>query len=144
MARILGDGWLLPALDDHSRAWFTTGTLPVQECAGCGALQHPPDDVCGSCQGVEFTVRESRGEGRVESVAVVHHPVHPALAGACPYAVAVVSLDDAPGVHAIGNVRGCAPGEVAIGQRVRVVFEEVADPESGERLRIPQWEVVAS
>ncbi len=142
MARALGDGWLLPDLNELNRPWFTSGALAVQECTACGAVQHPPDDVCGSCQGFEFHFRNSRGTGRVESAVVVHHPVHPALADAIPYAVVVVSLDDMPGVHAIGNVLGTPPGDVRIGQRVRAVFEEVSDPDGGEALRIPQWEVV--
>ena len=139
MARALGDGWLIPGLDDRNRAWFTTGTLPIQSCSACGALQHPPEDVCPGCQGTAFDVHESRGAGRIESVAVVHHPVHPALRDVGPYVVVVVSLDDAPGVRVIGNAVGRAAGEVAIGDRVRVVFEEVDDPENGETLRIPQW-----
>jgi uncharacterized OB-fold protein len=142
MARVLGDKWLLPELDAANRAWWTSGALPVQECTDCGALQHPPEDVCHACQGTRFGVHESAGRGRIESVAIVHHPVHPALADAVPYAIVVVSLDDAPGVNAIGNVAGSPPEAISIGAPVRVVFEEVLDPESGETLRIPQWELV--
>lgn len=142
MSRALGDGWLLPALDDANRAWFTSGRLGFQRCTGCGRLQHPPEDVCGGCQGTAFDVHESAGEGRVESVAVVHHAVHPLLKEQVPYAVVVVSLDDAPGVHVVGNVVGAARGAVAIGRRVRVAFEAATDPDSGERLLIPQWELL--
>ena len=35
------------------------------------------------------------------------------------------------------------PDELAIGQRVRAVFEEVAAAGDDEALRIPQWEIVA-
>ena len=38
----------------------------------------------------------------------------------------VVSVDGAPGVHAIGNLMNGEPGDVEIGQRVRAVFEDVA------------------
>ena len=105
-------------------------------------MQFPPEEACRSCGSFELGARASAGLGRVESVAVVHHPVHPALRPHVPYAVVLVSLDDAPGVHLLGNVLNRAPGEIAIGERVRVAFEEVRDPESGETLRIPQWEVV--
>lgn len=142
MPRYLGDDWLLPAIDADNRAWFTSGAVRVQVCEGCGAFQHPPDEVCGSCQGRQLAWRDCSGEGRVESVAVVHHPVHPALSDCVPYAVVVVSIDGAPGVNAVGNVTNLDPGEIEIGQRVRAVFEEVADPDGGETLRIPQWEVV--
>ena len=107
------------------------------------ALQFPPEDVCAGCQGRDFGTRASRGHGRIESVAVVHHPVHPALKDAVPYAVVIVSLDDAPGVHLVGNVLGRAPHEVEIGLAVRVVFEQIEDPDGGEPLRIPQWELLA-
>jgi uncharacterized OB-fold protein len=142
MTRFLGDAWLLPALDAKNRAWFTSGQLPLQSCARCTAVQFPPEDACRSCGSFELGTRTSRGAGRVESVAVVHHAIHPALRAHVPYAVVLVSLDDAPGVHLLGNVLNRAPAEIAIGERVRVAFEEVRDPESGETLRIPQWEIV--
>jgi uncharacterized OB-fold protein len=140
--RILGDDWLLPALDARNRDWFSSGRLALQACTRCRAVQFPPEDACRSCGSFELGSRESAGLGRVESVAVVHHPVHPALRAHVPYAVVLVSLDDAPGVNLLGNVLNRAPGQVAIGERVRVAFEEVRDPDSGETLRIPQWEVL--
>jgi hypothetical protein len=68
--------------------------------------------------------------------------VHPALKERVPYVVVLVSIDDVPGVRVIGNVLNRAPREVAVGQRVRVCFEEAKDPQTGDLLRIPQWEVV--
>jgi uncharacterized OB-fold protein len=142
MSRVLGDDWLLPALDARNRAWFTSGALALQACTRCAAVQFPPEDACRSCGAFELGERASAGRGRVESIAVVHHPIHPALRPYVPYAVVLVSLDDAPGVSLLGNVLNRAPDAIAIGDRVRVVFEEVRDPDSGETLRIPQWEVV--
>jgi uncharacterized OB-fold protein len=142
MSRVLGDDWALPALDDSNRAFFTAGVLTLQQCRACGHVQHPPEDVCEACQAFEFEAFVSEGEGRIESVVVVHHPVHPALGEQVPYAVVLVSLSDAPGILLAGNVVGTSPDEVAIGDRVRVVFERVTDPQSGEALQIPQWEIV--
>lgn len=141
MSRVLGDDWVVPALDDSNRAFFTSGFLALQQCSACAHVQHPPEDVCEACQGFELGVFESQGRGRVESVVVVHHPVHPGLADRIPYAVVLVSVDDAPGLMITGNVANRAPDEVAIGDAVRVVFEEAADEQSGVTLRIPQWEV---
>ncbi len=141
MKRMLGDDWLLPALDAHNRAFFTSAKLMLQACRACRAVQHPPEDLCRACGSHDVAPRASRGKGRVESAVVVHHAVHPLLKAKLPYNVVLVSIDDAPGVSLLGNVSNRAPGEVAIGDRVRVVFEEVKDPESGEKLRIPQWEV---
>ena len=141
MTRALGDDWLLPALDPRNREWFTSGRLVLQACTQCEAVQFPPEDACRGCGGFDFTPRESAGRGRVESSVVVHHPVHPALRAHVPYAVVLVSLDDAPGVRLVGNVLNRTPAAIAIGDSVRVAFEEIRDPETGETLRIPQWEV---
>lgn len=142
MSRVLGDGWALPALDASNRAFFTSGFLALQQCTACQHVQHPPEDVCESCQGFELGVFQSAGRGRVESAVVVAHPVHPGLADRVPYAVVLVSIDDAPGLMITGNVTNRAPDAIAIGDAVRVVFEEVTDPKGGDTLRIPQWEVV--
>jgi len=141
MARFLGDDWVLPAIDDATRGWFTSGELRVQQCGACGALQHPPEEVCGACQSSELGWRAVAGEGVVESIVTVQHAVHPLLKDRVPYDVAVVSLPDAPGCSAIGNVVDRGPGETPIGTRVTAVFETVSDPESGEALAIPQWRV---
>ena len=133
---------MIPALDEANASWFTAGKITAQSCDDCGAFQHPPDEICGGCQGTNLSFKECGGEGTVESVAVVHHPVHPGLADYCPYAIVVVSIDGAPGVNAIGNVLNRPPQEIAIGQRVRAVYEEVSDPDGGDTLRIPQWEAV--
>ena len=143
MTRHLGDDWLLPGIDDLNREWFTRGAISVQQCDDCQTLQHPPDELCCGCQGGNLSFRECSGEGHIETFAVVHQAVHPALKDSIPYAVVVVSLDDAPGVNAIGNVLNCDPSEVAIGQAVRAVFEEVEPGDGGERLLIPQWEIVS-
>ena len=142
MSRLLGDNWLLPGTDALTQRFFSAGRLVFQACARCAHVQHPPTDVCAACQSFEFSERESQGLGRVVSRIVVHHAVHPDLRGRTPYAVVLVTLDDVPGVRVIGNVLNVAPERVAIGQRVRVCFEEAKDPKSGELLRIPQWEVL--
>jgi uncharacterized OB-fold protein len=141
MARILGDDWLLPVLDSHNRDYFTAGVLMVQACRACGHAQHPPEDLCRSCGSHHVAPRASGGRGRIESVAVVHHAVHPLLKSHVPYAVVLVSIDDAPGVSLLGNVVDAAPTKPRIGARVHAVFEEAIDPDSGERLLIPQWQL---
>jgi uncharacterized OB-fold protein len=140
MKRVLGEGWALPALDDLNRKFFTAGALILQRCSSCGHVQHPPEDVCEACQSFELDDFRSAGQGRIESVAVAHHPAHPGLANQVPYAIVLVSVVDAPGVLICGNIAGAPPADVKIGDAVRVVFEQVTDPQTGERLQIPQWE----
>lgn len=142
MARYLGEDFLLPVLDPHNTPWFTSGTLQVQFCRSCDQAQLAPEDVCRACRSHDLEFRALPGEGTVESAVEVHFPVHPLLEDRVPYNVAVISLDGAPGCNAIGNVVNKGSDEVEIGQRVRAIFEEATDPNSGERLLIPNWEAI--
>lgn len=144
MNRVLGENWIVPTLDARNRDFFTAGVLTLQQCQQCAHIQHPPEDVCESCQSFELGRFESAGDGRIESVAVVTQVVHPLLADRVPYAIVLVSVTDAPAILIAGNVVDKDPEAVAIGDRVRVVFEEARDPRTGTVLRIPQWQVVVA
>jgi uncharacterized OB-fold protein len=72
---------------------------------------------------------------------VVTQAVHPLLADQVPYVIVLISVDDAPGILIAGNAIGKNPDAIEIGDRVRVVFEEVKDPRTGQELKIPQWEL---
>ncbi len=142
MKRVLGDTWALPSLDKLNRDFFTAGVLTLQQCRQCKHIQHPPEEVCETCQSFELGGLVSAGDGRIESIAVVTQAVHPSLADRVPYAIVLVSVAEAPGVLLAGNVVGKEPEDVRIGDRVRVVFEDATDPRSGAQFKIPQWEIV--
>jgi hypothetical protein len=138
MARYLPEDWLVPQLDAHNQAFFTSGRIALQACASCGAVQHPPEEVCRTCQGTAFKTREVAPRGSVHSYTVVRHPTHPALSGRVPYVVVLVSLDELPEVRITGNLLQIAPEKVRIGLPVRAIWEEVRD-DAGNLLRLPQW-----
>ena len=140
--RYLGRDWAHPALDESNRALLTSGRISLRTCAECEAVQHPPQQVCSECQGTRFSTRTSKGVGAVYSRVVVHHAAHPSLAGAVPYCVALIALDDFPEARIVGNVVDVPAAEVQIGLRVRAVFEQIED--GGEALLIPQWAPLAS
>lgn len=140
MPRYLGDDFLLPQLTPNNTPWYTSGEIQVQFCDDCGHAQHPPDEICYSCQGTNLSFKAVDGTGTVESFARVHHPLHPALKERVPYVIAIVSIDGAPGCNAQGNVVNCDPADVSIGQKVRAVFEDAVEPGTGTKLLIPQWE----
>lgn len=138
-ARVMPGAWPLPALNDKTRPFFTSGRLLLQTCLDCGFVQHPPEDVCGRCQGMHFEYREHPARGHVYSHTEVTHPIHPALAEAVPYTVALISLDDPAGLRIVGNLVRVEPGALRVGLRVRAEWIEVAHEESGEVYRLPQW-----
>ncbi|MPY94361.1 MAG: DNA-binding protein [Acidimicrobiia bacterium] len=130
--------WALPALTPFNEAWFTSGRLAVQRCAACATLQHPPEEPCHQCGGMEFTNEELAPRGTVHSYTVAHYAVNRALHDAVPYAVVLVSLDDAPHLRVVGNAPGVPIEEVRIGLPVTAYWEERV-AEDGTVLRLPQW-----
>lgn len=131
-------GWTVPVVNAINREWFTSGALTIQQCDGCRALQHPPEEVCHACSGMTFSSRVVRPAGTVHSYTVVHHSVHPALDGAVPYAVVLVELDEVPDIRVVGNLLDVPVDEVAIGMPVVATWEELA-AEDGTVVLLPQW-----
>ena len=140
MTRTMPDGWILPAIEPLTEAFFTSGRMLLQHCTSCDYIQHPPEDVCHRCQGMEFDTREFGSMGTIYSYTVVRHAVDPMLAEEVPYTVVLVALDEVPHVRVVGNLRNCQPDNVHIGMRVEAVWSEVTDPDSEICLLIPEWQ----
>jgi uncharacterized protein len=121
---VLPDDWTLPQPSDLTRDWFTSASLAVQTCSSCGTHQHPPEEICHQCGSMSFTTTEMTPTGTVYSYTVAHYPVHKALADAVPYAVVLISLDDAPEIRVVGNMVGTDHDQVRIGMAVSAVWEE--------------------
>ena len=129
----------LPAVTDDTRPFWDAcraRRLVVQRCTGCGALRHPPSPVCWRCRGFAHDGMAVSGRGTVFSHATVHRAFLPGLEAAVPYVVAVVALDDAPGVRLVSNVIDVDPAAVRIGLPVEVCFEDVADDVTVPRFRV--------
>jgi uncharacterized OB-fold protein len=131
--------WALPAITPFNRPWFTSGAIAVQECSRCGALQHPPEEICHRCGSMTFTTNVLAPTGTVHSYTIAHHSVNPRLDDAVPYAIVLVALDDAPGVRVVGNLLDVPIEEVAIGMPVVATWEELSS-DDGETVLLPQWQ----
>ena len=108
------------------------GRLAVQTCSDCGVRQYPPELNCHACYGYDLEWRPCAGLGTVWSWVQAVHPVHPALREFGPYFVALVQLDDCPEIKFMAAVADAA--SVAVGDRMRIVFERTADD-----LATPRW-----
>jgi uncharacterized OB-fold protein len=93
------------------------GTLRFLRCSRCGYLRHPPGTRCPECLSTEARGEADPGTGAVWSFCVYHRAFRPAFRDALPYNVALVELDSGP--RLVSNVLGCAPGDLAVGLRVR-------------------------
>ena len=114
-----------PRLDAENRAFWTGGSegkLNIMHCDDCGQFTHPPLLMCRHCQSEAMAPRAVSGTATVESYTINHQAWMPGLE--VPFVIARVRLDDAPGVILTTNVVNCPVDAVAIGDRVRVLFEE--------------------
>ncbi len=110
-------------------AWFwvsgADGTLRIQGCEDCGELVHPPVPLCPSCRSRSWKPVAVSGRGTIVGFTVNAHQWHPDFEP--PYVIANVALAEDPRVHLTTNIVGSDPGDVAIGQEVRVRFEQCED-----------------
>ncbi len=124
------DGMPRPIADALTEPYWDAARehrLVIQRCRSCHAFRHLPHELCGSCRSPEYEWVESAGRGRVFTYTIVGHSVHEATAGAVPYNVVVVELDDCGGVLVTGNVIDREPDHIAIGLPVEVAFDDVTD-----------------
>ena len=99
--------------------------LVVQRCTACGTHRFYPRALCPSCHAEGFDWVEVSGRGSIYSFTVVHRAPSPAFAGKVPYALAIVALDEGP--HMLSEIVGTPPGDIAIGMRLAVDFQEIGD-----------------
>jgi hypothetical protein len=101
--------------------------LVVQRCNGCGLFQWGPEPICHRCHSFDLGWKQVSGRGRLFSWVRTWNPVHPALRGACPYLVAVVTLPEADNVRMVGNLIGDPNQNPPFDVEVEAVFEDHGD-----------------
>jgi uncharacterized OB-fold protein len=119
---------LLPRLGPDNRFFWTSGAdgkLRFLCCGDCATFVHPPQPLCPRCHSEDVAPVAVAGTGTVETFTINHQKWHPAME--VPFVIARIAIDGAPGVILTSNVIGCPVDEVAIGTRVRVVFEQQDD-----------------
>ena len=116
-----------PPVTDANRHFWTGGAegeLRMLRCPSCRYWVHPPEAACPRCGGV-LEAQATSGRGTVFTYTVNRHPFNPAVPP--PYVIAIVELDDQPGLRFTTNIVNCDPDEVAIDMPVRVLFEAVGE-----------------
>lgn len=120
----------LPLITGDNEFFWTSGAdglLRFQECGSCAALIHPPQPVCRYCRGRcptgrETGVRTVSGFATLIGFTVNHRFGLPGLPA--PYVVAQVAIEEDPRVRLTTNAVECDPGELELGMRMEVVFEQ--------------------
>ncbi|MBI4610931.1 MAG: Zn-ribbon domain-containing OB-fold protein [Candidatus Rokubacteria bacterium] len=115
----------LPDITTESRPFWegcSRHQFLVQRCRACGARQHYPRGVCGSCWNDDLEWQPGSGRGTVYTFTVTHRTQARGFKDEVPYVLAWVELEE--GVQVLTNIVGCDPSRVAIGMPVQVTFEE--------------------
>jgi uncharacterized OB-fold protein len=117
---------------DTAGFWTATaeGTVRLCRCTACRTWLHPPLERCRHCAG-EVAWEPILGTGSVYSFIVVRHAAVPGFT--VPYVVALVDLDDQPGLRLPSRIIDLEPADATIGMRVRA--EVVAHP--GGEFHVP-------
>jgi uncharacterized OB-fold protein len=119
---------VLPRVTDLNRHFWTGGAegqLRFLRCRPCGTWVHPPAPVCPVCLARDVAPSAVSGRASVVTVTLNHQPWVPAPDH--PYVIAIVEMEEQPGLRLMTNVVNCPPETVRIGMPVRVVFEAHGD-----------------
>jgi len=118
----------LPQITSDSSAFWQggeSGRLMIHRCSTCRRFFHPPAPICPFCGSLDVAPQATSGRGRIASYTINHQAWKPELA--TPYVVAIVELDDQPGLRLLSNVVELVPDQVRIGMPVHVTFEQHED-----------------
>lgn len=116
-----------PIPNDKTRFYWDAareGRLLVQRCAGCGDFQYPPEVGCSNCGSDRLEATEVAGRGSVYTFTVVRQAFDPAFASQLPFVIALIELEDAPGMRMLTNIVDTDPASVRVGLPVEVTFED--------------------
>jgi uncharacterized OB-fold protein len=144
-----GMSLLIPDNDGEWTEYFAQARqhrLVMRACAACGLMRYPPTHACPWCMALEWRWQEVSGRGTIHSYEIVVHAIQPGFKELTPYPVVLVELDEQRGeptpdeaLRIVANLvkPDLSPeveAQVAIGKRVRVVFQDLAD-----HLALPQF-----
>ena len=118
----------LPALTaENTFFWLAgeRGVLRFMRCQACGHYVHPPLPICPMCKSREVRDEAVSGKGTVLAHTINRQVWEPGLEA--PYVIAIVEMDEQSGLRLTTNIVNCDIQAVAIGMRVRVLFEQCAD-----------------
>jgi hypothetical protein len=137
-----GMSLLVPDNDSEWQEYFAHARqhrLVMRKCSACGRMRYPPTHACPWCMDLGWTWREVSGRGAIYSYEIVVHAIQPGFKAWAPYPVVLVELDEQRGqptpdeaLRMVANLvkPDLTPEDemtVAIGKRVRVVFQDLAD-----------------
>jgi uncharacterized OB-fold protein len=116
----------IPVPDLDSEAYWEgvqEHELRLLHCQSCGHWIHYPVMACARCHSFDVLPETIAGTGTLYTFSISHRVF---IAGVePPYAIALVDIDEEPGVRLLSNLVNCYEEEIAIGMRLRPVFKDI-------------------
>ena len=132
---------VIPVPDELSKPFWDAVNekrLVLQNCTACNKLQYPPRETCAKCGSAEkLEWKEVEGKGHISTYIVIVNGRLTRRIPDQPYNLALITLDENPGINFYSNLPGISVDEVPVGAAVEVMFEEVAPGQL-----IHEWRVV--
>ncbi len=112
-------------LNEHFWRGGADGELRFLRCQDDGTYVHPPAPICPECLGKNVSPEAVSGRATVLTYTLNHQQWVPAPDH--PYCIAIVELEEQPGLRLMTNVVNCPAEDVRIGMAVKVLFEAYED-----------------
>lgn len=112
----------------HDNGWWwekvaKEDVLPIQRCADCGKLRHPPRPMCDACGSQKWDSIAASGRGTVHTFTVIHYPQFPGY----EYPIVSIIVDLEEGERMASTLVECRPEAVEIGMPVELVIHRDED-----------------
>lgn len=130
-----------PRLDDDLSKPFweaaNEGRLVIQNCSSCNRLHHPPRTECDQCGSSDnFEWKQMSGKGKIYNYGVVYDCPIRVLQEDQPFNVAVIMLEEDPGIQMYSHLPGTTVDDVPVGAEVELIFES-----TGSGQKVPEWRI---
>ena len=117
--------------DDLTKPFWdaaNAGRLDIQNCSSCNRLYNPPVAACAQCKSADnLEWKQMSGKGKIYNYGVVYDCPVRLLQQDQPFNLAVITLDEDPGIQMYSHLPGTPVDEVPVGAAVEVIFEETAN-----------------
>jgi uncharacterized OB-fold protein len=113
---------------DNKEQWrgFADHELRIDRCLDCGHWFDPPRDMCPKCWSTRVEAQPVSGRGRVQWFTLMLQGV-PGASPESPFPVAVIELEEQPGLRVDATIVDAEPGEIACDLPVELVWTGADD-----------------
>jgi uncharacterized OB-fold protein len=101
------------------------GRLDILRCDDCGHYVHYPRPICDRCQSTNLSPATVSGRGTIYSYTVVMQAFHPYFVDRLPYVLAVIELEEEPGLKVTTSIIGCDESALKVGLPVEMELVDV-------------------